>query len=124
MGYTVLSIRRSNGIRKYILFYADYLQEAWLSEVRDNETTKIVKQFKCKSTDDFHELSQDLSQMGEIINLASNETLEQHLAVLDMKLEKSYRSRLREFLSDLKVKFKHSTVMAVSQFKRRNLKTA
>jgi hypothetical protein len=113
MGYTILSIRRNNSIRKYILFYADYLQEAWLSEVKDNETTKIVRQFKCKDTDDFEELSANLARMGEIVNLASNETIEQHLAVLDMKLEKPRSSKLVESVVALRDKL----VNTISSFR-------
>ena len=90
MGYTTLSIRKNNRIGKYILFYADYLQEAWLSEVLDNDTTKIVRQFRCKDTLDFELLTASLSNMGEIINLNSNETIAQHLSVLEMKLEKPF----------------------------------
>ncbi len=124
MGYTILKIRRNNKIRKYILFYADYLQEAWLSEVRDNETTKIVRQFRCKDTDDLHQLSSDLSRMGEIINLASDETLEQHLSLLDLKLEKSFKSRLVDSLIDLYTKLNFTVSYAVSSLRRRTLRPA
>ena len=99
MGYTILSIRKNNRVRKYILFYADYLNEAWLSEVLEDDTTKIVKQFRCKSTDDLHELSANLSRMGEIVNLSSDQTIEQHLSILDMKLEKPQPSKIVELLN-------------------------
>jgi hypothetical protein len=104
MNYTTLSIRKNNRIRKYILFYADFLQEAWLSEVKENDTTKIVRQFKCKNTDDLQDLTADLSRMGEIVNLTSDETIEQHLAVLDMKLEKPYAEKVLDSLSTIQAK--------------------
>jgi hypothetical protein len=94
MRYTTLTIRNHNYMRKFILFYADYLQEAWLSEVNKDDSTKIIKQFKCKDTDDFQVLLTTLSRMGEIINLSSNQTVEQHLAVLEMKLEQPRRSKM------------------------------
>lgn len=86
MGYTRLSIQKNDKIRKYILFYADYLNEAWLSEVIENDTSKIIKQFKCKNLGDLDELASYISKRGQIINLASNETAEDYLRILETKL--------------------------------------
>ena len=118
MGYTTLSIRKNNRIGKYILFYADYLQEAWLSEVLDNDTTKIVRQFRCKDTLDFELLTASLSNMGEIINLNSNETIAQHLSVLEMKLEKPFASKFSESLNA----FHDKLMEKISCFRRRDSK--
>lgn len=118
MGYTTLSIRKNNRIRKYILFYADYLQEAWLSEVKDNDTTKIIRQFRCKDTIDFELLTASLTGMGEIINLNSDETIVQHLSVLEMKLEKPFASKFSESLNA----FHDKLVEKFSLFPRRHSK--
>jgi hypothetical protein len=59
--------------------------------------------------------------MGEIVNLASNETIEQHLKVLDMKLEKPYSEKVRESLSAIGGKL--SVVWSVYR-KRNSLKPA
>ena len=89
MGYTTISIRKkNNSVRKYILFYADYLGEAWLSEVLDNDTTRIVKQFKCKSLLDLNDLAAYISRNGEVINLSSNENPEIYLRILEKQLTK------------------------------------
>jgi hypothetical protein len=86
MGYTTLSLRKNNNVRKYILFYADYLNEAWLSEVMENDETKIIKQFKCKNYDDLSNLVTFISKRGQVVNLASSETAEQVLKLVESRL--------------------------------------
>jgi hypothetical protein len=86
MGYTILSLRKNNNVRKYILFYADYLNEAWLSEVMENDETKIIKQFKCKNYDDLSNLVAFISKRGKVVNLASSETAEQVLKLVENRL--------------------------------------
>lgn len=88
MGYTTLSIRRKNTVRKYILFYADYLDEAWLSEVRDDGSTRIVKQFKCKSLFDLNDLARYISRNGDIVKLSTEENAEVYLKILEKQLTK------------------------------------
>jgi hypothetical protein len=95
MGYTSLSIRKNNSVRKYILFYADYLNEAWLSEVLENETTKIIKQFRCKSMNDLTLLTQYISSKGEVVNLKSGEGNEQPLRIIETRLSQKSKSILR-----------------------------
>lgn len=48
MGYFTLTLSSEEQTRKYTLFYAHYLKEAWLAEVHYDGTTKIVKEYKCK----------------------------------------------------------------------------
>jgi hypothetical protein len=92
MGYTTLSLRKNNNVRKYILFYADYLNEAWLSEVMENDETKIIKQFKCKNHDDLSNLVAFISKRGKVVNLASSETAEQVLKLVENRLMGEYEN--------------------------------
>ncbi|HLA55788.1 MAG TPA: hypothetical protein VK623_06790 [Flavobacterium sp.] len=86
MCYTKLSIKKNNKTRKYIIFYADYLNEAWLSEVVENDTTKIIKQFICKNENDLDILCRYISRKGELINLSGNHSANDYLAILENKL--------------------------------------
>jgi len=112
MGYTTLSIRKNNTVKKYILFYADYLNEAWLSEVLENDTTRIIKQFKCKSLADLNDLADYISRSGEIINLTSNETAEVRLKILERQLKRKQIPlqfpKLDLFLASFRMFFRNS----------------
>lgn len=86
MNYLRIAVDAKSTNRKFILFYADYLQEAWLSEVFDNDTTKIIKQFRCKDTNDVHKVAAYISRSGTIVNLL-NESTENCLHILEQRLE-------------------------------------
>jgi hypothetical protein len=86
MGYTRLSLLKNDNVRKYILFYADYLNEAWLSEVLEDDTTKIIKQFKCKNLHDVDALAEYISKRGDVVKLTSGETTEEYLQILENRL--------------------------------------
>jgi hypothetical protein len=99
MGYTTLSIKNNNTIGKYIIFYADYLNEAWLSEVMPDDTTKIVKQFICKNESDLDILCRYISRKGELINLTGSHSVGDYLAILENKLaEKTCKSIIPGFI--------------------------
>lgn len=85
MNYLRIAVNANSKDRKFILFYADYLQEAWLSEVLENDTTKILKQFRCKNTNDLTKVAAYISKSGTVINL-SNESTENCLKILEQKL--------------------------------------
>jgi hypothetical protein len=92
MGYTTLSLEKNNNTRKYILFYADYLNEAWLSEVMEDDQTKIIKQFKCKNHDDLASLVSFISKRGKVVNLTSSDTAEQVLKLVENRLVGEFKS--------------------------------
>lgn len=85
MNYLRIAINANSKNRKFILFYADYLQEAWLSEVFENDTTKIIKQFRCKNTKDVEKVAAYISRSGTIVNLL-NESTENCLQILEQRL--------------------------------------
>ncbi len=75
MGYINLSIKVRGQVKPYILFSADYLNEAWLAEAFEDGTTHIVKQFKCRK---FHRCFYDVydyieSNLGEVTELTGND---------------------------------------------------
>ena len=74
MNYLRIAINANSTDRKFILFYADYLQEAWLSEVLENDTTKILKQFRCKTENDVAKVAAYISKSGTVINLSTEST--------------------------------------------------
>ena len=85
MNYLRIAINANSKDRKFILFYADYLQEAWLSEVLENDTTKILKQFRCKNDKDVDKVAAYISKSGSVINL-STESTENCLKLLEQRL--------------------------------------
>ena len=89
MSYISLSIKKNNSNKKYILFYAEYLNEAWLSEVLPNDATRIVKQFSCKNIADVQKVAAFLSKSGEVLNLAANDSADKKLMVLQQKLTRN-----------------------------------
>lgn len=60
MGYFTLTLSSEEQTQKYTLFYAHYLKEAWLAEVRYDGTTKIIKEYKCK---DFRRCFQNAARL-------------------------------------------------------------
>ena len=86
MGFTTLSLRNKSAVKKYILFYADYLQEAWLSEVLDDDDTRIIRQFTCRNHADLDQLASYISKKGELVNLASSENAEPRLKLVENEL--------------------------------------
>lgn len=86
MSYLRISINTDLKKRKFILFYADYLQEAWLSEAFENDTTKILKQFRCKNTSDIEKVADYISKSGKVTHL-KNESTENCLRVLENRLK-------------------------------------
>ena len=93
MGYISIFVNKNNSKRKYILFYAEYLQEAWLSEVMENDATRIVKQFRCRNIGDVEKVATYLSKSGHILNLAANDTTDKSLMKLEHKLNVARNSR-------------------------------
>lgn len=85
MNYLRIAINANSKNRKFILFYADYLQEAWLSEVFENDRTKILKQFRCKNNADVEKVAAYISKSGKVVNLL-NESTENSLKILEQKL--------------------------------------
>lgn len=47
MSYITIRVRNEGRLTDYLLFHADYINEAWLAEVREDETTRIVREFAC-----------------------------------------------------------------------------
>jgi hypothetical protein len=99
MGFTTLSLRQKNAVKKYILFYADYLQEAWLSEVLHDDETRIVRQFTCRNQADLDHLASYISKKGELVNLASSGNAEPRLKVVERELLR--RNQLHQNISRL-----------------------
>lgn len=74
MSHINLSIKQGETTKPYIIVNAEYLQEAWLAERREDDSTKIIKQFKCKEFKNcFPELTDCIVHMGEIVQLTSSE---------------------------------------------------
>jgi len=99
MGFTTLSLRQKNTVKKYILFYADFLQEAWLSEVLGDDQTRIVRQFTCRNQADLDSLASYISRKGELLNLASNDNAEPRLKIVERELLR--RNQLHQKISHL-----------------------
>lgn len=67
MGYIRLNIQQDNQIKPFIIFSADYLNEAWVAESLHNGRTKIIKQFKCRKFQlCFNKLSDFIKRLGEV----------------------------------------------------------
>ena len=80
MSHINLSIKRNNQIKPYIVVNAEYLNEAWLAEAYDDNSTKIIKQFKCtKFKNCFKELSDCMVHLGEIIDVSGTEIEERNV---------------------------------------------
>jgi hypothetical protein len=74
MGYITLSIKRNDEVKSYIVVDAEYLNESWLAEARPDNTTKIIKQFKCKKFKNcFQELTDCMVHLGEVVELTAND---------------------------------------------------
>lgn len=89
MGYITLTVKKHNETKEYILFHADYLNEAWLAKVNDDDTTKIIKQFRCRKFEQcFHDAVHLISQLGEVTKISSSEIDELHISMFRYSLEK------------------------------------
>jgi len=74
MGHITLSIKRNDTIQPYIVVDADYLHEAWVAEAHDDNSTRIIKQFKCdKFKDCFGELRSVITDLGEVTDISAND---------------------------------------------------
>ena len=74
MSHINLTIKQNNEIKPYIVVSAEYLNEAWLAEAYGDNSTKIIKQFKCaKFKNCFKELSDCMVHLGEIIDVSGSE---------------------------------------------------
>ncbi len=84
MGYINLSIKVRGQVRPYILFSAEYLNEAWLAEAYEDGTTHIVKQFKCsKFKRCFYDVYDYInSHLGEVVDLKANDVEDRYVTML------------------------------------------
>jgi len=74
MGYINLSIKRDGVTYTYVIFHAKYLNEAWLAEVQEDDTTKIVKQFKCRKFKNcFYDLARHINMLGQVEKLSATD---------------------------------------------------
>lgn len=74
MGHINLSIKRDNEIKPYNIVSAEYINEAWIAETFEDNTTKIIKQFKCgKFKNCFPELAACMVHLGEVVELSSDD---------------------------------------------------
>lgn len=88
MGYITLSIKRNNEIKPYIVVDAEYLQEVWIAEAYPDNSTKIIKQFKCKKFKNcLPELTNCMVHLGEVVEITAND------------IEQRNVNRLRNILS-------------------------
>jgi len=75
MGHINLSIQQNAAIKTYMLSNAEYMGEAWLAEVKDDQSTKIIRQFKCKKFEDcFSELKLFLKGIGKVKKVTGTES--------------------------------------------------
>ena len=89
MGHIHLTIQKNKNTKNYILSNADYLEEAWLAEVNENNTTRIVKQFRCKKFENcFLELKHYVKQLGNVTILSGSDIKDQELKLLERLLIK------------------------------------
>ena len=83
MSYITIKIRKQDQERDYLLFYAEYLNEAWLAIINHDDTTKIIRQFKCKEFEDcFDEAAELINRLGAVVKLTANEAGEMYLTKL------------------------------------------
>ena len=74
MEHINLSIQQNAAIRTYILSNAEYMGKAWLAEVNDDQSVKIITQFECKKFEDcFSELQQFLKGIGKVKKVSGTE---------------------------------------------------
>jgi hypothetical protein len=74
MGHIHLSIKHNNEIKPYIIVDAEYLHEAWIAEAYDDNTTKIIKQFRYKEFKNcFPEIINCVDHLGEVVNLTGTD---------------------------------------------------
>lgn len=87
MGHIHFSIQLNQETKWYIFSHAEYLQEAWLAEVNENDSTKIVKQFKCKKLQNcFRELKEFVGRLGVVKKITANEIQDYDLSQLEYLL--------------------------------------
>jgi hypothetical protein len=93
MGYITLTMQQGQRIMPYIIFRAECLGEAWISEANDDGTTTILKQFKCKKFRKcFYELGWFIDGLGTLIALQGNDIKERDVEMLrEILISKSYR---------------------------------
>jgi len=90
MGYITLTISKGEITQDYILFHAEYLNESWLAEVNQDESTTILRQFKCKKFENcFDEAVSVILHLGEVKKISVNE-VDEHYGEL---LQKAIRIR-------------------------------
>jgi hypothetical protein len=76
-----------------MLFHADYLNESWLAQVNQDDTTTILRQFKCKKFENcFHEVVAVLPHLGKVNKISLNEVDESHGLVLQKAIEQKSHS--------------------------------
>jgi len=84
MGHINLSIRQDQQTKWYILSNADFLGEAWLAEVREDDTTKIIKQFQCRKFENcFIDLQRFIKKLGKVTRLSASEMKERDVKLLE-----------------------------------------
>ena len=90
MAHIHLKIQQDQNTKWYILSNAEYLGEAWLAEVYENDTTRIVKQFQCsKFQNCFRELHQVVRKIGKVTQVSGNDVNDSDLTLLKNILMKN-----------------------------------
>jgi len=87
MGHVTLYIRQNENMRSYILSNAKHINEAWLSEGSDNNSSEIIKRFHCSKFENcFYELRKFVNQLGVVTGLSGNGIKDRHLSRLNSML--------------------------------------
>ena len=73
MSHINLSIQQGQNKARYILSNADYMGEAWLAKVNEDNTTKIIRLFRCSQFRDcFRDLKMFVDRLGEVKQLSAS----------------------------------------------------
>jgi hypothetical protein len=84
MGHINLAIQQDQHKGWYILSDASYMGEAWLARVDENDSTKIIRQFRCKNFKDcFRDLKVFIDTLGEVKKMSAVGVKESDAALLE-----------------------------------------
>ncbi len=74
MNYITIKIKNEDTITDYLLFHADYLNEAWIAEVKEDESIRIVREFTCHDVMNcLDEIARCTDYLGTVTQIIGND---------------------------------------------------
>lgn len=70
MGYITFNIIQDDQPRDFILFHAEYINEAWVAEVREDNSTRILREWECRNLlQCIDEIVLCIDHLGEVVKM-------------------------------------------------------